>query len=47
MSNQRRAQILEMLRAHPNGMATLPLAQQLGATINSRKRHLGTTDAVD
>src|SRR5260370_14713075 len=37
MSNQRRAQIIELLRAHPDGMATLPLAQQLGATFDSRE----------
>jgi hypothetical protein len=37
MSNQRRTQILELLRAHPDGIATLPLAQQLGVTIDSRK----------
>jgi hypothetical protein len=37
MSNQRRAQILELLRAHPDGMAALPLAQQLGATFDSRE----------
>jgi hypothetical protein len=36
MSNQRRTQLLELLRAHPNGMATLPLAQQLGVTVDSR-----------
>ncbi len=37
MPTQRRAQILELLRAHPDGMATLPLAQQLGATFDSRE----------
>jgi hypothetical protein len=37
MPTQRRAQILDLLRAHPNGMATLPLAQQLGVTIDSRQ----------
>jgi hypothetical protein len=55
MSNQRRDQILELLRAHPNGMATLPLAQQLGVTIDSRdyravtdilRRMLGRGDVV-
>jgi hypothetical protein len=37
MSKQRRAQILELLWAHPNGIATLLLAQQLGVTMESRE----------
>ena len=37
MPTQRRAQILELLRAHPDGMVTLLLAQQLGATFDSRE----------
>lgn len=37
MPNHRRARIVELLRASPAGLATLALAQQLGAAADSRE----------